>query len=266
VTEAKSGQSKAEAAAARAAKKAADEAEEERAAKVLRTRRTTQLESSEAAVKKLEGELKATRKTAKRCETLSNHSEGFYDETNKLAKGKTLIEATPLFVEQTNDIIRDAKDIVKSDIYLDRIKEFVPAGNNPVYPDILVIVRAVRQSLHRCKTDLRAREKQLMGTLCRARTVVGALECFLSEEENAEYAIKETVETFVAGDVDDSCFNSDTQGSVECFDFEQFDAQTLEEFLSNEEDDDDAKNEDEDGELNIDKALADMGEESDDEG
>ncbi len=40
MTEAKSGQSKADAAAARAAKKAAEEAEEERVASELRTRRT----------------------------------------------------------------------------------------------------------------------------------------------------------------------------------------------------------------------------------
>ena len=126
MTEAKTSQSESDAAAARAAKKAAEEAEEERTAKELRTRRTLQLENSQAAVKKLAGELKDVKKTAKRCETLSNHSGGFYDETNKLAKGKTLIEATPLFVDQANDIIRDAKDIVKNDIYLDRIKEFVP--------------------------------------------------------------------------------------------------------------------------------------------
>ncbi len=122
-----------------------------------------------------------------------------------------MVETTPLFVDQANDIIRDAKDIVKSDVYLDRTKEFVPAGNNPVYPDVLVTVRTVRQSLGRCKTDLRAEEKRLIGTLCRARTVVGALECFLSDEENAEYAIKEDVETFVEGDVDDSCFSSETR-------------------------------------------------------
>lgn len=263
MTEPKSGQSKADAAAARAATKAAEEADEERVAKELRTHRTMQLENSQAAVKKLEGELKDVRKTAKRCETLANHSEGFYDEINKLAKGKTLVEATPLFVDQANDIIRDAKDIVTSDVYLDRIKEFVPAGNNPVYPEILVTVRAVRQSLGRCKTDLRSQEKQLIGTLCRARTVVGALECFLSDDEHAEYAIKETVETFLEGDVDDSCFSSDSQGSAECFDFEQFDAQTLEEFLSIEEEKDGA--DDEDTELNIDQALKDLGEESEEE-
>lgn len=263
MTEAKSGQAKADAAAARAAKKAAEEAEEERAAKELRTRRTMQLGSSQAAVKKLERELRTARKTAKRCEALSNHSEGFYDEINKLAKGKTLVETTPLFVDQTNDIIRDAKDIVKNDVYLDRIKEFVPAGNSPVYPEVLVTVRAVRQSLGRCKADFRVQEKRLIEALSRARTVVGALECFLSDEENAEYAIKENVEAFVVGGVDDSCFSSDTEGGVERFDFDQFDSQTLEEYLSIEEENDDA--EDEHGELDIDKALEDLGEGSEEE-
>lgn len=265
MTEAKSGQSKADAAAARAAKKADEEAEEERAASELRTRRALQLENSQAAVEKLEGELRAARKTAKRCEALSNHSEGFYDEINKLAKGKTLVETTPLFVDQANDIIRDAKDIVKNDVYLDRTKEFVPAGNNPVYPDVLVTVRTVRQSLGRCKTDLRAQEKRLVETLCRARTVVGALECFLSDEENAEYAIKENVEAFVEGDVDDSCFRSETDIGEECFDFDQFDTHTLEEYLSIDEENDGTENEDDHGRLGIDDALNDLGAESEEE-
>jgi len=47
MTEAKGGQSKADAAAARAAKKAAEEAEEEGAAQELRNRRTLQLEKSQ---------------------------------------------------------------------------------------------------------------------------------------------------------------------------------------------------------------------------
>jgi hypothetical protein len=148
MTEARSDKSKADGAAVRAAKKAAEEAEEERSAKELRTLRTQQLESSQAAVEQLEGELRAVRKTAKRCEILSNHSEGFYDEINKLAKGKTLVETTPLFVDQTNDIIRDAKDIVKNEVYLDRTKEFVPAGNNPVYPEVVTTKNSVGRQLN----------------------------------------------------------------------------------------------------------------------
>jgi hypothetical protein len=57
---------------------------------------------------------------------------------------------TDLAVAQANDTIRDAKKIIKKDVYLDRIKEFVPAGDNPVYPDVLVIIRSVRDSLDRC--------------------------------------------------------------------------------------------------------------------
>jgi hypothetical protein len=74
MTEAKSGQSRADAAAARAAKKADEEAEEERAAKELRTRRALQLENSQSAVEKLEGELRAARKTAKRCRIIRKAS------------------------------------------------------------------------------------------------------------------------------------------------------------------------------------------------
>jgi len=60
------------------------------------------------------------------------------------------MEATPLIVEQVNDIIRDAKSIIEGDPYLDRVKEFVPAGNNPTYPDVLLVARSVQTSMLFC--------------------------------------------------------------------------------------------------------------------
>jgi hypothetical protein len=148
-------------------------------------------------------------------------------------KGRTLVEATSLVVEQANDIIRDAKQIVENDVYLDRIKEFVPAGNNPVYPNVLVISRAVRQSLHRCATDFKRRDHRLLGTLVRARTVIGALECFLSGEENGEFGLKNDVARYVSGDADDSCFEWRDLGDDRelFFDFESLDSESVEKYI-----------------------------------
>ncbi len=167
---------------------------------------------------------------------------GFYDEISRLAKGRTLVEATSLVVEQANDIIRDAKQIVENDVYLDRIKEFVPAGNNPVYPDVLVVSRAVRQSLHRCGIELKRREGHALSTLTRARTVVGALECFLSDEENGEFGLKNEVARYVSGEKDDSCFEwyEVADGRELCFDFESLDSESVEEYIRKTEDDEDA--------------------------
>jgi hypothetical protein len=252
MTDTKTARSKNEAAAARAAKKAAEEADAERAEKELRARRASQLESINEAVERIGMDLKALRKCAKRCEELLNHSGGFYDEINKLAKGKALVEATHLAVNLANDIVRDAKEIVRDDVYLDRTKEFVPAGDNPVYPDVPLTIRAVRQSLGGCQKDLERQKKQFYKTLSRAKTVVGALECFLSEDENGEYALKDDVEAHVDGAVDDSCFSWNGDSRVHYFNFNEFDAQSLEEYLTTNE----PNAESEDASLDIDEALA----------
>ncbi len=77
----------------------------------------------------------------------------------KLAKGKSMLEATHLAVQEANQIIRDAKTIIAGDPYLDRVKEFVPAGENPVYPDILDSVRNVVQALERAESRFEALEE-----------------------------------------------------------------------------------------------------------
>jgi hypothetical protein len=208
------------------------------------TERATQLEQAKRTVAQVQAELKTLRKQAKDCSRLSNHLTGFYDEISRLAKGRTLVEATSLVVEQANDIIRDAKQIVENDVYLDRIKEFVPAGNNPVYPDVLVVSRAVRQSLNRCAIELKRREDRVLSTLTRARTVIGGLECFLSGEENGEFGLKNDVARYVSGETDDSCFEwyDFGDGRELCFDFESLDSDSVEEYIkTNEEDDEEGE-------------------------
>lgn len=198
-----------------------------------RSERASQLEQANKILGELQAELKALRKTAKKCSDLSNHLTGFYEEINKLAKGRALVEATSLVVDQANDIIRDAKQIVENDVYLDRIKEFVPAGNNPFYPDVLLVARAVRQSLDRCETELESQKERILSTLTRARTVAGALECFLSDEENSEFGLKNDVARYVSGETDDSCFEwyDSGDGRELCFDFESLDSESMEKYI-----------------------------------
>jgi len=197
----------------------------------LRIERAAQLEKAKKSLEQLQAELKTLRKKAKSREALANHLVGFYNEIDKLAKGRSLMEATPLVVDQANDIIRDSKQIVENDVYLDRIKEFVPAGNNPVYPDVLVTIRVVRQSLYRCGKNLEKQEERILNALTRTRTVVGALECFLSGEENSEFALKDDVDRYVVGEVDNSCFYENEDDGEHYFDFDDLDSQSVEQYI-----------------------------------
>lgn len=192
--------------------------------------RTSQLEQAKKVLSQLRSELKALEKNEENHSNLSSHLEGFYAEIAVLAKGKALVEATPLAVDQMNDIIRDAKKVVQNDVYLDRIKEFVPAGNNPVYPDVLIVARAVRQSLERCESEFDDGKNRIKNAITRARTVIAALECFLSGEENAEFALSEDVERFSQWQLDKSCFHEDDEGN-DCFDFEGLDSHSVEDYI-----------------------------------
>ena len=115
---------------------------------------------------------------------LRDHANGFYEEMDKLAKGKSLLEVTDRALVETNSIISDAKRIVGDDPYLGRTHEFVAAGNNPVYPDVVFALRAVIQSLDR----YRAKNKEGVGlhaeTLSQLNTILAAMQLLAEGEES----------------------------------------------------------------------------------
>ena len=78
-----------------------------------------------------------------------SHLEGVYAEVDKLTKGKSLVPTSDLLVEIVNSLISDAKGLIHRDTYLERLKTFVPAGDNPAYPDVLVALRILQQTLSR---------------------------------------------------------------------------------------------------------------------
>lgn len=231
---------------------------EERERQELHEKRNQQLVSAERTLAKLDEKLRDTRATIRACHALSSHADGFYEEINKLTKGKFLIGVTDLAVSQANDIIQDAKKIVKNDVHLDRVKEFVPAGDNPVYPDVLLIMRSVCDSLERCDTDLNNRLKLIRGRVGRAHTLIGALQYVLddeTDEEEKHYPRKAAIEGYVEGDVSDFCFSTFRDTYEKYFDFDRLDDQTVEEYLSlrteDENDNDDDQGSEETGNIGI---------------
>ena len=203
----------------KATRKAAADERRAREATELRTRRAEQLRVAETELAKLEEAVGLARDGKVRHDALSNHLVGFYEEVDKLAKGRSLLEATSLIVEQANDIIRDAKSIIGDEPYLDRIKEFVPAGNNPVYPDVLVVARTVQQCLGRTEKPLADRETRVTKMRRHARTIVAALKYFADHNEHPS---KDDVESLLdAKPPDIWFFQSDDGGCY--FDFDRLD-------------------------------------------
>lgn len=218
-----------EAARARRAEAAAEKARAERKqAQETMDRRRAQLAAAKAAVDRLQTELREISRREKGRESLADHLGGFYEEIDKLAKGKAMLEATTLAVNEANEIIRAAKELVAGDVHLDRVKEFVPAGENPVYPDVLVSMRNVRQALGRAESQFSSMKEAIENAQADADTVLAALELFVEEKT---YATKWDVQQALApNEAIDSWFVKTSDGVH--FDYDRLDEAELATLLS----------------------------------
>ncbi len=217
---------------AKAARKAKAAAEKRLRAEELSRTRHQQLDIARQAVAGLGEQLGATRKDIERYEALKSHLTGFYEEINKLAKGRTLFEVTDLVVDQANDIVRDSKAMIQGDIYLDRVKEFVSAGDNPQYPDVLLTLRTIQQSMARFGLGIADREKRAAALLREGRTIVKALECYVNG--NLLPSFTDLSERFVDGAPQGDWFKGPEYGGPRYFDFDKLDRLDLTEHLSKE--------------------------------
>ena len=95
-----------------------------------------------------------------------------------------MLEVTDRTLEEANSIISDAKRIVGNDPYLSRTHEFVAAGNNPVYPDVLLALRSVLQSLDRFGAKKQAEATENAEILNELNTILAALEMLSEGEES----------------------------------------------------------------------------------
>jgi hypothetical protein len=169
--------------------------EEARLAADLMRRRVKQQDDIEASTRRVEDAIASVREKKKKCDRLASHLTGFYEEVDKLAKGKSLLEATDLIVEHANNIVRESKTLIQGDQYLDQIKEFIPAGDNPLYPDVLWVARAVQQAVERYRSELGGREEVLKPKLLQGKTILAALRFFTDNEGHV--ASKADVATMV---------------------------------------------------------------------
>jgi tetratricopeptide (TPR) repeat protein len=218
-----------EAARARRAEAAAARARAERKqAQETMDRRRRQLTVAKAADDRLRAELREISRREKARENLADHVGGFYEEIDKLAKGKAMLEATNLAVDEANQIIRAAKVLVTGDVYLDHIKEFVPAGENPVYPDVLVTMRNVRQALGRAESQFASLTEAIETAQGDTDTVLAALELFV--EENVYATIRDVKKALLPSEVIESWFVTTPAGVH--FDYDRLDEVELSSVLS----------------------------------
>jgi hypothetical protein len=123
------------------------------------------------------------REKKQKLDLLQSVSLGLYDELDKLAKKAGADQVTDLALEQVNDFIRDAKVLLSEDPYVQRQKEFIPAGDNPQHRDVVVVMRQLRQGLERFAQKTDSMRNQARDLLADANGIRVAVKFFIQGHE-----------------------------------------------------------------------------------
>lgn len=114
---------------------------------------------------------------------LQSVTEGLYEEIDKLSKKAPADFLTDLALSQVNDVIRETKMLINKDSYIQRLNEFVAAGDNPEHRDAVIVLRQIRQGLNRFSESFLPLTKLAKYRLIETDAILTALDYFLKQKE-----------------------------------------------------------------------------------
>lgn len=143
--------------------------------------RREQLELIRTVIDRHEQHLKeATGHQKKQLSLLESVSQGLYEELDKLSKKAPAEQVTNLVLEEMNEVIKDTKELIENDRYIQRLNPFVAAGDNPEHRDAVVVMKQLSQGLKRFKLQLTPLINQLKEQIGTAKGIETALRLCLS--------------------------------------------------------------------------------------
>lgn len=80
---------------------------------------------------------------------LASELEGLYIEIDKLSKKSPAAKISDLELASVNGLVELVKDLLQGDPFVDKLKQFVPAGENPEYREALLVLRQMIQGMNR---------------------------------------------------------------------------------------------------------------------
>lgn len=188
-----------------------DEERQEQLLEAANAKRREQLEQVRDIAADLKRRLQASYADSKRLTLLQSVAIGLYEEGGKLSKKAPAETASDLMLEQVNDIIRETKELLKVDVYVQRLKEFVPAGNNSQLRDVVVVLRQLRQGMERAGTDASGFQRRAKHLADEAQVVTTALELHLKiGNAPSDDSVRYLVESSVLGVADRTWFVYDS--------------------------------------------------------
>ena len=80
---------------------------------------------------------------------IASELKGLYIEADKLGKKSPSMTVSDLELGNANHIIETVKAFLAGDAIVDRIQRFEPAGDNPEYREIVLVLRQLIQAMNR---------------------------------------------------------------------------------------------------------------------
>lgn len=172
-----------------------------------------QLEQIQGIISALKERQQRSYENSKKLGLLTSVAVGLYEETDKLSKKAPAERVTDLMLEQVNDVIRETKELIIDDTYVQRLNEFVAAGDNPELRDVLVVLRQLRQGMQRYEQRLTSFQMRALKVISEARTIATSMEYYLEvgEAPTQDY-IKE-----ILGTIEDDWFKWSTVDRTNIF-------------------------------------------------
>jgi hypothetical protein len=121
--------------------------------KQLQEARRTKQEEVKRQLTEQQKRLEQLEETRQQWELLNSVLTGLYDEFDKLTKKAPADQITELGLRRVNELIRQAKELLAGDPFIDSIDPFVAAGENPEHRDVLLVLREIRQGMVRRKSE-----------------------------------------------------------------------------------------------------------------
>src|SRR6266699_2816749 len=139
------------------------------------------LDQVRSLLPKLEAANEKIAKSGKEAESLLNFADSLYEEIDKLSKKAPTEPLTDLALQQVNDAVREAKVLGAEDSTLRRVKEFVPAGDNPQHRDVVLVLRLVRAGLAEVQKRLAQESQECLEQLNDAEALEAAVKSRLDD-------------------------------------------------------------------------------------
>lgn len=149
----------------------------------VRARRTEQLKDIGEVLQALNERLTPINSKRRQLARLQSVSLGLYEELDKLSKKAPAEKLTELALEQVNEVIRETRELIQEDPYIQRLHEFVPAGDNPENRDAVLVLRQARQGQERYASDLALESERIDQRISEAKLLQTVTELALGKGE-----------------------------------------------------------------------------------